>query len=79
MCTLFETLTKRIINMYFLVLKIFPQSKFVITSRLTVTACTAVSSQEAERIELAREAKINWGAELSRNLPVSSNSIFAIP
>ena len=25
MCTLFETLTKRIINMYFLVLKIFPE------------------------------------------------------
>ena len=26
MCTLLETLTKRIINMYFLVLKIFPES-----------------------------------------------------
>ena len=70
MCTLFETLTKRIINMYLLVLKIFPES---------IEACTAVSSQEAKRIELTREAKINWGAELSRNLPVSSNSIFAIP
>ena len=79
MYTLLETWTKRIINMYFLVLKIFPTLiEFCNYARLTVTARTVVSSRGVKRIEFARETEINWGAELSRNLPRSSNSIFAI-
>ena len=80
MYTLLETWTKRIINMYFLVLKIFPTLiEFCNYARLTVTARTVVSSRGVKRIEFARETEINWGAEPSRNLPGSSNSIFAIP
>ena len=80
MYTLLETWTKRIINMYFLVLKIFPTLiEFCNYARLTVTARTVVSSRGVKRIEFARETKINWGVEPSRNLPGSSNSIFAIP
>ena len=80
MYTLLETWTKRIINMYFLVLKIFPTLiEFCNDARLTVTAGTVVSSRGVKRIEFARETEINWGAEPSRNLPESSNSIFAIP
>ena len=80
MYTLLETWTKRIISMYFVVLKIFPTLiKFYHHARLTVTARTVVSSRGVKRIEFARATEINWGAEPSRNLPRSSNSIFAMP
>ena len=80
MYTLLETWTKRIISMYFLVLKIFPtRIEFWNYARLTVTVRTVVSFRGVKRIELARETEIHWGAEPSRKLPGSSNSIFAIP
>ena len=60
MYTLLETWTKRIINMYFLVLKIFPTLiEFCNYARLTVTTCTVVSSQGVKRIEFARETEID--------------------
>ena len=64
--------------MYFHVLKNFPTLiEFCNYARLSVTACTVVSSRGIKRIESARETEINWGAEPSRNLHGSSNSIFA--
>ena len=77
MYTLLETWTKRIINMYFLVLKICPAS---------VEFCNYVTAHRKGvhlsgniEIEFAREAEINWGSDLSRNLPRSYKSIFVIP
>ena len=80
MYTLLETWTKRIINMYFLVLKICPASvefcNYVTAQRKGVHSRLLSGNIE---IEFAREAEINWGSELSRNLPRSYKSIFVIP
>ena len=80
MYTLPETWTKRIINMYFLVLKICPASvefcNYVTAHRKGVHGRLLSGNIE---IEFAREAEINWGSELSRSLPRSYKSIFVIP
>ena len=77
MYTLLETWTKRIINMYFLVLKICPASvefcNYVTAHRKGVNLSGNIE------IEFTREAEINWGSDLSRNLPRSYKSIFVIP
>ena len=66
--------------MYFLVLKICPASvefcNYVTAHRKGVHGRLLSGNIE---IEFAREAEINWGSELSRNLARSYKSIFVIP
>ena len=80
MYTLIETWTKRIINMCFLALKICPASvefcNYVKAHRKGVHGRLLSGNIE---IGFAREAEINWGSELSHNLPRSYKSIFVIP
>ena len=65
--------------MYFLVLKICPASveffNYVTAHRKGVHSRLLSGNIE---IEFAREAEINWGSDLSRNLPRSYKSIFVV-